>query len=597
MTRMRFFVMVALVASLGTFWELAQSQSGSKAASGEQQKPLVLRGGVLIDGNGGTPLRDAVVVISGNKIQSVGSQGAVTIPADATVIDTSGKTILPGLFDSHVHFRNFHAPLYLYWGVTTVGDLGNPRGWILDYRDAIAKGRAIGPYIVTSGPKLNQPLTPGAEPVPGDSLNYQTFQLGNSAGIFVTDQASIEKGVLEAKKSGVDVIKLYMRMTPATMKLAADAGHRAGYPVFAHFTSASSRRGIFLGTDEILDTGIDVHVHLFGLVKTAAPKEIRDRIMRGEPVEAWHDLDTGKFPALVQKMAEKKMALNPTLGAEFEKASKHLAEFDRLNTSFVKGPIFANLPEVIRNRYVPAFKPARGGREALEELEEGYQKVGLFVKQLVDRGGEVIAGADSGPFVKTPGLTLHMEMQMLNEVGLTPMQAIQAATNWGAEAWGKSKEFGTVEAGKRADILILNRNPLEDLSATTDISQVIQGGKVVDREGLAKWQETVPRPGAMQEGYPNAAIHVPFIDDVSPDSIPMNWKGGVELTITGENFSNSSFVVMNDRLVPAKAHTEKELRIAVPSSLKKPGFYPFVVVNPGSAGGVSNTFYLIVTSN
>ncbi len=594
MIPMRFILTMAVVATVSPLGALAQGQSAPSGAA-QQQKFLVLRGGLLIDGTGGTPLKDPVVVISGNKIQSVGTLNSVTIPADATVIDTSGKTILPGLVDSHVHLRNFQAPLHLYWGVTTVGDLGNPRGWILAYRDAVAKGRAVGPYIMASGPKLNAPFKPGGDPAPGDSVGYQTFLLGNSARVYVTDQASVDNAVSNHKKAGVDVIKLYLRMEPPLMKLAAQAAHRAGYQVFAHFTSASSRLGIFLGTDEILDTGIDVHVHLFGLVKATAPQEVRDRIMKGERVEAWHLLDTSKFPPLVQKMVEKKMFLNPTLGADFEKASKHLAEFDRLNTPFVKGPIFAALPEVIRNRYVPAFKPFRGGKEAAEELEEGYEKAGLFVKQFVDQGGKVIAGADSGPSVRTPGLTLHMEMQMLNEVGLTPMQAIQAATSWATEAWGKSKEVGTLEAGKRADILVLNRNPLEDLRATTDISQVIQGGKVVDREGLAKWRETVPRPGPMQEGYPNASIHAPFIDEISPDSIPVNRKNGSEVTITGENFSNDSLVLINDRLVPAKSHTEKELRISIPSSLKKSGLYPLVVVNPGSAGGVSNLFFLLVT--
>src|SRR5690349_949946 len=112
----RFLTVVLFLIVLCSVWILAQNGPARKNA-GAVQQPLVLRGGLLIDGTGGTPLENPVIVISGGKIQSVGGEGAVTIPPGAAVIDTSGKTILPGLVDSHIHFRNFHAPAYLYWGV------------------------------------------------------------------------------------------------------------------------------------------------------------------------------------------------------------------------------------------------------------------------------------------------------------------------------------------------------------------------------------------------------------------------------------------------------------------------------------------------
>jgi hypothetical protein len=160
---------------------------------------------------------------------------------------------------------------------------------------------------------------------------------------------------------------------------------------------------------------------------------------------------------------------------------------------------------------------------------------------------------------------------------------------------------GTVEVGKRADFLILNRNPLEDLAATTDIYRVIQGGAVIDRDSLAKWQETLPRPGAVIDplpGYPNTLMHIPFIDEISPEWLTASQKTRSELIITGENFSNENLVLINDRLVPAKMEGADQLRVSIPSgTLKKPGTYPLVVVQPGSAGGVSNTFYVTVTAD
>jgi hypothetical protein len=222
----------------------------------------------------------------------------------------------------------------------------------------------------------------------------------------------------------------------------------------------------------------------------------------------------------------------------------------------------------------------------------------MFVKEFVNRGGKVIAGADTGAGpLGTAGLTLHLEMQMLTEIGLTPMQAIQSATSWGTEAWGKLNEVGTIEAGKRADLVVLNRNPLDDITATTDISQIIQGGAVVDRQALANWREVVPKPGLVQENFANPAIQVPFVSYMWPELVAVNQRN-TDIVITGENFSAQSFVLLNDRILRATPQGVNELKFTVPSgTFRQPGTYPLVVVQPGSGGGVSNTYWLMVTSN
>src|SRR5690349_2393326 len=115
------FLLLVLVTALGAVWALGQNQPAQRPTAAPGL--LVLRGGLLIDGTGSVPVSNPVLIISGGKIQSVGREGSVTIPSDATVIDTNGKTILPGLIDAHIHLRNFAAPGYLYWGVTSIGDL------------------------------------------------------------------------------------------------------------------------------------------------------------------------------------------------------------------------------------------------------------------------------------------------------------------------------------------------------------------------------------------------------------------------------------------------------------------------------------------
>jgi imidazolonepropionase-like amidohydrolase len=556
------------------------------------QRPIVIRGGLLIDGTGSAPVPNSVVTIVSGRIQGAGRDGAVTVPANALVVNAAGKTVIPGLVDSHVHLRNYHIQDYLYWGVTTVGDIGNPPGWLTAYRDAVEDGRVAGAFILNGGNRFNAPLRP-------EFVNNLDAELtGNAGNAVITDAASAEREVARAKEVRQDAIKIRDRLTPAQMRMVVDAAHRQGFPVFAHFDSANTRQGQpFLGTDEIVDTGIDVHVHLFGLIKATAPQEVVDRIRKTGAVQGWDQLDTAKFPPLIQKMIANKMYLNPTIGNQFQTASKYLPEFDKINTQYVNSPMGQSAPKPIRDRYALSFKP--GSEQNAAVLAEGYKRVGIFVKQFADAGGKIISGTDSGAGrIGTSGLTLHEEMLMLGEVGVPPMKVIQSSTGWAMEAWGKGKEAGTLEAGKRADIVILNRNPLDDLHATTDIFTVIQGGAVIDREGLAgKRQEAVPQPGLVHENIANPALTVPFIDEVWPELLSTGRRNPSEIVIKGSSFSRDSFVLLNDQIIRGTVQGESELRFPVPSGIAKAaGVYPLVVVRPGSGGGVSNAFYLTVTS-
>jgi hypothetical protein len=574
--------MAALISSA----PVAQNQ-----ARQANQRALVIRGGLLIDGTGAAPVPNSVITMVNGRIQSVGREGSVTIPADAEVIDAAGKTVIPGLVDSHVHLRNYHIQDYLYWGVTSVGDLGNSPGWLTAYRNAVEQGRATGSYILNGGNRFNAPLKP-------EFVNNLDAELtGNSGNAVITDVASAEREVAKARQVGQDAIKIRDRLTTAQMRMVIDAAHARGFTVFGHIDSASTRQGQPLtGTDEIVNTGLDVVVHLFSLIKATAPPEVVDGIRKGGPTQGWDQLDTTKFAPIIEKLVANEVYVNPTIANQFEKASKYLSEFDAINTRYVSGPMGRSAPTPVRDRYALSFKPGPEANRAM--LAEGYRRAGQFVKQFAEAGGKIVSGTDSGAGrIGTSGLTLHEEMLMLSEVGVPPMNVLQASTGWAMEAWGKGKEAGTLEVGKRADVLVLNRNPLDDMRATMDIFRIVQGGNVVDREGLAgKRQEVVPRPGFVADGFANPALKVPFIDEVWPELISTKDKPS-PVTIKGSNFSRSSFVLFNDQIVRGMVRGDNELQITIPSGLAKTaGVYPLVVVQPGSAGGVSNTFYFIVTT-
>src|SRR2546428_6533375 len=200
MRRAWFFLTVALIATVVSSAARAQNQ-----ARQANQRALVIRGGLLIDGTGAAPVPNSIITIVNGRIQSAGSEsreGSVPIPAGAVVIDATGKTVIPGLVDSHVHLRNYHIQDYLYWGVTTVGDLGNSPGWLTAYRDAVEQGRATGAYILVGGQRFNAP------PRPEFNNPLDAFMTGNAGNAFITDAASAEKAVLEVKKIGQDAIKM-----------------------------------------------------------------------------------------------------------------------------------------------------------------------------------------------------------------------------------------------------------------------------------------------------------------------------------------------------------------------------------------------------
>ena len=583
MTRIRVLIVVAAVCTLGTLATFAQGPARSKT------QVLVLRGGLLIDGTGATPLNNAVVMISDGRIQRVGAAGVAPIPPDALVIDTTGKTIMPGLVDGHMHMRNYQASTYLYWGVTTVGDLGDPPGHLLAYRAAVDNGRTAGPHIMATGAKLNAPLDADGGEGGERATGFESFLSGNNGEMIVNDEASLERAISAAKAAGLDAIKLYTRMDVPLLTLGARVAHRHGFPAFVH-------QNLAMGTDEVLDTGIDMEVHLYGLLPAATPPDVRERLIRGERIQPYHLLDTSKFPPITRRMAERKIFYNPTIGKVFRAVGSHREALHRLNTAFLEGPVLRDVPADVRARFATTFADGPGKRA--QELEEGFRRVSVFVKQFVDQGGKIVAGTDAGAGVGlvTAGLLVHEEMQFLRDAGLTPMQTIQAATSWTMEAWGKGKEVGTLETGKRADVLILNQNPLTDIAATTDIYKVIQAGNVIDREGLATWRETIPKTTPVSGDYVNRLLRIPLIHEITPELVPMSAKRMPELRIRGTQLSDQSLVLLNDRLLPVKMYGPEEIGVALPAALlKKPGVYPLAVVQPGSAGGVSNLFYFTVT--
>ena len=194
-----------------------------------QEKAVALEVDLLINGTGAEPLKDAVILIEGKRVKSVSKKGAASIPKGARVITVKGGTALPGLIDSHVHYRDWQGELYLNHGVTTAFAIGSlPIEWIIAQRDGIAKGQIVGPRIFAAGPHLN-----GPEPAERQRT-IREVQAQHRGEITVANAEEAKKAVQELVATGADIIKVYEKTGPEAMKAAAVEARKAGKPIGGH---------------------------------------------------------------------------------------------------------------------------------------------------------------------------------------------------------------------------------------------------------------------------------------------------------------------------------------------------------------------------
>ena len=435
------------------------------SAQGRESAPtIVIKGGTLIDVHTGQQINNSLIVLEGNRIKLVGRESEITVPREAQVIDARNKWIIPGLMDMHAHIsgiRNLPLELYLVNGVTTIRDPGGSLTVLRLAREQIDSGKRLGPRLFFAGNIVdgNPPLWPDV------SIIADTPERAESAVNFLIDQ-------------GVDGIKVYNSITEPVLVAIIRAAHRRGIPVAGHVPrSMTMTRAVELGMD-----GLE-HIRITG--RELLPLEEANKIdflplVRREAL-LWQrfDLDSDKMKKLVAFLAERKVFLDPTLTID-ELTSLYLYE------EYAKDP---------NNRFLP--RPATTTeREAAPEVFKlppelkdvsvaGFRKRLQFIGMCSRAGVQIIAGTDgAGPGKLLPGFGLQHELELLAQAGLTPIQVIQAATINAAGALRKDKELGSIQAGKFADLVILNSSPLIDIRNTSNIDAVMIRGRLLDRKAL-----------------------------------------------------------------------------------------------------------------
>lgn len=373
----------------------------------------------IVQGTAAPAIENGTIVVRDGRIEAVGPSATTPAPAGVRRVDARGATIIPGLWDMHAHASQVDwAPVYLASGVTTIRDLGGDNHMLVAIRDAIRSGQALGPRYLLAG------LVDGAGPRGFGAVTASTPDEGRAV-------------VRKYHRDGFEQIKIYSLVAPDVVRAIVDEAHKLGLSVTGHVpTGMTAQSVIEIGFDSI------AHMQLRG---QAGSEESSSQIAffrkHGtvmDPTTSWNEL--GGHPASV------------TLDSFLPGVSRLPAPLKRMFDSMAGGNSDAT---TWRARLVDSAK---------------------LVKNAVDAGLLVVAGTDKG----VPGFSLARELELYVDGGMTPLQAIQTATIMPAQAMKLDKELGTIEAGKRADLVVLNADPLARISNVRDVRWVVSNGKVYD---------------------------------------------------------------------------------------------------------------------
>jgi len=426
----------------------------SRTIAGSQTDTLAVVGGTLIDGTGHDPVPDAAVVIEKGRIVAAGRRAEIEIPKKATVVDAQGKFILPGLWDMHAHFEQVEwGPVYLAAGVTTVRDCGNEFEFITAVRDAIAGGHGLGPRLLLAG------IVDGSGP---HSIGVENVDTPEQARMW-TDRYH---------DAGFQQMKLYSSLKLEQVKVVADEAHRLGMTVTGHVPEGlNAYQTIEAGQDQIN------HVtYIADLMHPPLPPDAK-RVERLKAV-AGIDLNSAEAQKALAFLKEHHTVVDPTV-ALYE---LYTATTAKPTASFEPGArkVAPELAEQLTDVGPPS--------EISDLREKMFEKFVAIVGALHKAGIPVMAGTDQS----VPGHSLHREIELYVQAGFTPMEAIQAATSVPAQVMGVEKEVGTVETGKRGDLIVIDGDPLQDVRATRNVEYVITNGKMYKSADL--WQSVGFKP-------------------------------------------------------------------------------------------------------
>jgi hypothetical protein len=415
---------------------------------------LVLDGGTLVDisdfGNSSSDVKDSVIVIRGGQIVAAGPRSEVEVPAGAEIVKITGKYVVPGLSDAFATLNNqAQANAYLYMGVTSIVGLGEPPG-----------GRR-GPLVLDANPspriyRLDWEWSPEAS-VPEAEMIRQIDSLA---------------------RSGVKVLLLHYDMSPQQVRAAARHAREVGIATIGELGLTTYR--------EAIDAGVNAFVHTGRYSLDAAPPDLRKEVAEapfGPPRIKFYEYlvrlspDDPRLQQNAAVLASGRAGLIPTASMLYLDLPDHKNPW--------KKPVAAILdPKDIHFPASPETGHRDAGNSPMNAFPAGFaEKILVIDQQYRKAGAKYLAGSGTDAFGTMPGISLHTELELLTRIGLSPRQALAAATSNFGELFGW-RQVGQVKAGFNADLLVLDADPVQSVENLEKIRLVILEGKVLDRDKL-----------------------------------------------------------------------------------------------------------------
>jgi imidazolonepropionase-like amidohydrolase len=411
---------------------------------------IAIVGGTLLDGTGSAPLHDSTVVIDGSHIAAAGSRAETVVPGEATVLNATGQTVLPGLIDLHQHLlHEWDKALFPKNGITSVRFAGGKQSSILRLRQRIRSGELIGPRIFSVGPIMDRP--PTARP---------------QSALVVNDLAeAASQAERLIREENVDALFAARRIDREFLRVILDVAHSHGKPVTGQVYELSGRQAAAIGIDGLENTSRIPESAALDETALHSYRSVSHRL--GMLGRLWATASDSVMRDVLGVMAERRVEWAPGL-VSFE----HWAGF--LNAPLAEDPDYREAPEEVKSAFseMKSEISKEWTEETISDWEQGLEKAKSWIGYYHKIGGAIVTGTD------TPlgAITFHRELRNLRDAGLSSMDIVVAATSRSAQAL-RHPYLGVIAPGKLADLIVVPGDPLENLPALRHPLHVFVGGR------------------------------------------------------------------------------------------------------------------------
>jgi len=402
---------------------------------------------------------DMTVIVAGNRIQAVGKDGEVRVPPGVEVIDARGKTLLPGLWDMHVHLSESDGLFNLAAGVTSVRDMANDIDELQDMRRRWDSGEGIGPRVLMAG------FIDGPGPYAGPTK------------VLVSTEREALEWVERYAKLGYVQIKLYSSLDPKLVPPIVKRAHELGLRVSGHIPNGmNAEQAVRAGFDEIQHANFLLLNFLDPKIDTRTPARFHEVAKHGAEI----DLHSAQVESFIALLKERGTVSDPTL-ATFEGMFK--AQAGEIDPSLAA--VADRLPpQVQRSLYGGGLNPPA---DQVQRYRDSYRAMQNMVKALHDAGVTIVAGTDA-----LAGFTLHRELELYVDSGIPAPEALRIATLGAARVMKRDQDLGSIAPGKLADMILVDGDPLNRISDIRRVLLTVKGGSTYDTNAI--WETLGVKP-------------------------------------------------------------------------------------------------------